>query len=172
VKQSDEPPKIAAFVGELLCAATATHGLVRPTNSGGRRSRFAAHGDRFMLFSIGDYLAGILIGVATTLAVRGIVWPGMDMVLAMLIGMAAGMVIHLLVGLILAPLVGMFETMMPGSLIGMYGGMLFGMRDSMGAGSPTLASAAAVGAIFGAIVVLALKVYDHILRGATFELDS
>ena len=121
-----------------------------------------------MLFSIGDYLAGILIGVATTLAVRSIVWPGMDMVLAMLIGMAAGMIVHLLLGLILSPLVGMFETMMPASIIGMYGGMLFGMRDSMAAGSLTLASAAAV----GAIVVLSVKLYDRILRGAVFDTDS
>src|SRR5258707_12764673 len=107
-----------------------------------------------MLFTIGDYLAGILIGVATTLAVRVVVWPGMDMVLAMLIGMAAGTVVHLLLGFIFAPLVGMFETMVPASLIGMYGGMLFGMRDSMAAGSLTVASATTVRAIFGAIVVL------------------
>jgi len=124
-----------------------------------------------MLFSIGDYLAGMLIGVATTFAVRAVVSPGMDMVLAMLIGMAAGTIVHLLLGLVLAPLVGMFETMMPASLIGMYGGMLFGMRDSMAAGSHTLTSAATVGAIFGAVVVLGVKVYDHILRGAVFEAD-
>jgi len=125
-----------------------------------------------MLFSIGDYLAGILIGVATTIVVRILVWPGMDMVLAMLIGMAAGTVVHLVLGLILAPLVGTFETMVPGSLIGMYGGMLFGMRDSMAAGSLTLASAATVGAIFGAIVVLGVKVYNQILRGAVFEAEN
>ena len=125
-----------------------------------------------MLFSIGDYLAGILIGVATTLVVRVFVWPGMDMVLGMLIGMAAGTVVHLFLGLILAPIVGMFETMVPASLIGMYGGMLFGMRDSMAAGSHTLASAATVGAIFGAIVVLGVKVYNQVLRGAVFEADN
>jgi hypothetical protein len=124
-----------------------------------------------MLFSIGDYLAGILIGVATTLAVRAVIWPGMDMVIAMLTGMALGTVVHLIIGFLLAPLVGMFETMVPGSLIGMYGGMLFGMRDSMVAGSRTLASAATVGAIFGAIVVLGVKVYDRILHGAVFEAD-
>jgi large-conductance mechanosensitive channel len=98
--------------------------------------------------------------------------PGMDMVLAMLIGMAAGTIVHLLLGLILAPLVGMFETMMPASLIGMYGGMLFGMRDSMSAGSLTLASATVVGAIFGAIVVLGVNVYNRILRGAVIEVDN
>jgi hypothetical protein len=125
-----------------------------------------------MLFSIGDYLAGILIGVATTLAVRVVVWPGMDMVLAMLIGMAVGTVVHMFLGLVLAPLVGMFETMVPGSLIGMYGGMLFGMRDSMSAGSLTLASATTVGAIFGVVVVLGVKVYSSVLRGAIFETDN
>jgi|SRR5579863_2330841 len=125
-----------------------------------------------MLFSIGDYLAGILIGLATTFVVRALVWPGMDMVFAMLIGMAAGTVVHLFLGFILAPLVGMFETMVPGSLIGMYGGMLFGMRDSMAAGSRTLTSAAAVGALFGIIVVLGVKVYNKILHGAVFEADN
>ena len=122
-----------------------------------------------MVFSIGDYLAGMLIGVATTLAVRAIISPGMDMVIAMLIGMAAGTVVHLFLGLLLAPLVGMFETMMPASLIGMYGGMLFGMRDSMAAGSRTLASATVVGAIFGAIMVLGVKVYNRVLQGTVFE---
>ena len=125
-----------------------------------------------MLFTIGDYLSGILIGVATTLAVRAVVWPGMDMVLAMLIGMAVGTVVHLFLGLILAPLVGMFETMIPASLIGMYGGMLFGMRDAMAAGSLTLGSATTVGAIFGVIVVLGVKIYNLVLRGAVFETND
>src|SRR5262249_14360876 len=110
-----------------------------------------------MLFSIGDYLAGILIGVATTLGVRAVVWPGMDMVFAMMIGMGVGTLVHLVLGLTLAPLVVMFETMIPGSMIGMYGGMLFGMRDSMAAGSLTLESATTVGAIFGVIVVIGVN---------------
>jgi len=68
-----------------------------------------------MFFAIGDYLAGMLIGIMTALAVRAIVWPGMDMVIAMLLGMAVGMVVHFVLGLALAPLLGMFETMIPGS---------------------------------------------------------
>jgi hypothetical protein len=111
----------------------------------------------------------MLVGVVTALIVRAIIWPGMDMVIAMLLGMAAGMVIHAVLGLVLAPLLGMFETMMPASLIGMYGGMLFGMRDSMAAGSATLAAAGIVGAIFGAIVVLAVKVYNRVLCGAVLD---
>jgi hypothetical protein len=125
-----------------------------------------------ILFELGDYISGIVIGVATALTVRAIVWPGMDMVIAMLLGMGLGMVVHLVLGLVLSPLLGMFETMMPGSLIGMYGGMLFGMRDSMAAGSTTHTAAALVGAVFGAIVVLGVKVYDRVLRGAVLDAAS
>jgi hypothetical protein len=93
-----------------------------------------------MLFVVGDYLAGAAVGALTALGVRALVWPGMDMVLGMLLGMGAGTVVHVVTGLALAPLLGMFETMSAAMLIGMYGGMLFGMRDSMSAGSETLAA--------------------------------
>lgn len=122
-----------------------------------------------MFFVIGDYLAGMIIGAVTALAVRATVRPGMDMVIAMLLGMGVGMVVHTILGLALSPLLGMFETMMPASVIGMYGGMLFGMRDSMAAGSHTHAAAAGVGALFGAIVVAGLKIYDRILHGPVVD---
>jgi hypothetical protein len=122
-----------------------------------------------MLFIIGDHAAGGLIGAVTALGVRAVVWPGMDMVIAMLIGMGIGMVIHLVVGLLLAPLLGIGETMIPAMVIGMYGGMLFGMRDSMAAGSPTPASAAVVGALFGVLAVLGVTIYDRALRGAVVD---
>lgn len=125
-----------------------------------------------MYFVIGDYGAGMLIGALTALAVRAAVWPGMDMVIAMLLGMVIGMAIHTVLGLLLSPLLGMFETMLPASVIGMYGGMLFGMRDSMAAGSQTLTAALTVGALFGAIVVLGIKVYDHALRGAVVDAED
>jgi hypothetical protein len=122
-----------------------------------------------LIFVLGDYLAGMAIGALTTLVVRAIVWPGMDMVIAMLAGMGLGMALHLVVGLVLSPLLGMFETMIPASMIGMYGGMLFGMRDSMAAGSQTLGAASAVGALFGAVIVLVFHLYDRILRGAVVD---
>jgi hypothetical protein len=124
------------------------------------------------MFLVGDYAAGALIGAATGMAVRALVWPGMDMVLAMLLGMAVGMVVHLVLSFALAPLLGMFETMIPASVTGMYGGMFFGMRDSMAAGSPTLGGVAAVGALFGALVVLAFHAYDRILRGAVVDVGE
>lgn len=122
-----------------------------------------------VLFTIGDYAAGMTVGVLTTLAVRAVVWQGMDMVIAMMIGMAVGMVIQMVVGLVGGALLGMFNTMIPASIIGMYGGMLFGMRDSMGAGSRTLGSALIVGAVLGATVVGAMRIYDLSLRGAVVD---
>jgi hypothetical protein len=122
-----------------------------------------------MFFTIGDYLAGMLVGAVTALSVRMVIWPGMDMVIAMIVGMALGMLVHLILGLGLGPLIGMFEAMIPASLIGMYGGMFFGMRDSMAAGSRTLQAAIAVGAIFGAIVVAGVHFYDRALSGAVVD---
>jgi hypothetical protein len=122
-----------------------------------------------LLFTIGDFLAGMAVGVFTTIAVRIVVWPGMDMVIAMMIGMAAGMLVHIVVGMAAGALIGMFNAMIPASIIGMYGGMLFGMRDSMGAGSRTLGAAMVVGAVFGAAVVGAVRIYDLSLRGAVVE---
>jgi len=125
-----------------------------------------------MYFIIGDYVAGMLIGALTALSVRAVVWPGMDMVMAMLLGMAIGMVIHLGLGLVLAPLLGMVYTMAPAMVIGMYGGMLFGMRDSMAAGSRTLTAAASVGALFGFLVVLGIQLYDRALHGAVVDAED
>jgi hypothetical protein len=122
-----------------------------------------------MLFTIGDFLAGMIVGAATAFGVRMVVWPGMDMVIAMMLGMGLGMIVHIVLGLILAPAIGMFEVMIPASLIGMYGGMFFAMRDSMAAGSRTLVAALAVGAAFGAIVVAGVHFYDQTLRGAVVD---
>jgi hypothetical protein len=125
-----------------------------------------------MYFVIGDYAAGMLIGALTAAGVRAIVWPGMDMVIAMLLGMAFGMVVPMLLGLLLAPLLGMFHMMIPAMVIGMWGGMLFGMRDAMGAGSPSLEAATAVGALLGAVVVLSIKIYDRILQGTVVDVGD
>jgi hypothetical protein len=125
-----------------------------------------------MYFVIGDYAAGMLIGALTAVGVRAIVWPGMDMIIAMLLGMAVGTVVPLLLGLLLAPLLGMFQTMIPGMLIGMWGGMLFGMRDAMEAGSLSLGATTAVGILFGAILVLGVKTYNRILQGTVVDLSG
>lgn len=117
------------------------------------------------LFTVGDYAGGAIMGGATAAAVRGLVSPNTDMVIAMLIGMAVGMVLHLVIGLLLTPLLGMFHAMIPGSLIGMYGGMMFAMRDSMQMHPGSLGHAVAVGTGFGVLMIALMRIYDRALRG-------
>ncbi len=121
---------------------------------------------REVVFAVGDYLAGGLTGAVTAAAVRAVVSPGLDMVLAMLIGTAAGMIVHLAIGLLAAPLLGLFHFMVPGGLIAMYGGMLFAMRDVMQAHPGSLGRAIVVGIVFGAVVTAGVRLYDRALRAS------
>lgn len=116
------------------------------------------------LFFIGDCLAAAVTGVVTTLLVRLAIAPDLDMVAAMMIGMAIGTVVHLMLSIVFGPLLGMFETMVPGMFIGMYGGMLFGMRDSMQHHTVSLETALWVGAAFGVIVAIGVHLWNLQLR--------
>jgi hypothetical protein len=129
-----------------------------------REERLNCARDR--LFTVGDYLAGALTGAVTAASVRAVVSPELDMVLAMLIGMAAGTVVHLLIGVAVSPLLGMFQSMVPGGLIGMYGGMLFAMRDAM-QHPGSLGRAILVGIVFGAVVTAGVRLYDRALRATS-----
>ncbi len=115
-------------------------------------------------FAVGDYAAGGATGILTAVAVRAVVGPETDMVIAMLLGTVVGMAVHLPLGLLLSPLLGTFHVMVPGSLIGMYGGMLFAMRDSMQPHYGSAAGSITVGATFGLAVTLGLRLYDRALR--------
>jgi hypothetical protein len=119
---------------------------------------------REVVLAVSDYIAGGLTGAVTAAAVRAVVSPGLDMVLAMLIGTAAGMIVHLVIGLLTAPLLGLFHCMVPGGLIGMYGGMLFAMRDAMQHHPGSLGRAIVVGIVFGAAVTAGVRLYDRALR--------
>lgn len=120
-------------------------------------------------FAIGDCIAGAATGIVTALAVRAVVSPDADMVIAMLLGMVVGMAVHLPIGLLFSPFLGAFHVMVPGSLIGMYGGMLFAMRDSMQPHHGSAGESIAVGAAFGLVVTLGLHLYDRALRRKTYS---
>ena len=47
-----------------------------------------------------------------------------------------------------------------------------GMRDAMEAGSPSVGNATAVGALFGTVLVLAIKTYDRILQGSVVDIGD
>ena len=115
-------------------------------------------------FFAGDCLAAAVTGILTTWAVRLVIPPDFDMVVAMMIGMAIGTVVHLLLSLVFGPLLGMFETMVPGMYVGMYGGMLFGMRDSMQHAVVPLGTALWVGAAFGVTIAVGVHLWNVQLR--------
>ena len=112
--------------------------------------------------AISEYGAGALIALATAIPIHALIHPGWDLVLAMLLGSAIGMIAHMLIGFVLGALIGMFQVMLPGSLIGMYGGMLFAMRDAMQPATWTQTMGVAI--VFGVLVVAGMQVYDRVLR--------
>jgi len=116
-------------------------------------------------FLFGDCVAGATTGLLTALVVHAIVWRECDMVVAMALGMLAGMVVHLALGVLFLPLLGIFETMVPGMCIAMYGGMLFGMRDAMQ--EIDLITTLEIGAAFGSAVALGVAFWNAQLRGST-----
>lgn len=117
-----------------------------------------------IVFAVGDYLSGAVIGVATAAAVRAIISPGLDMAVSMVAGMLIGTAVHLLISVLMVPLLGLFHCMVPGALIGMYGGMLFAMRDAMQHLPGSIGRSILVGLLFGLAVTGAVRVYDRALR--------
>lgn len=116
------------------------------------------------VYLVGDYLAGATTGVAAAVPIHAVVAPGWDMVLAMLVGAALGMLAHLVVLVLASPLVGFFQVMAPGGLIGMYGGMMFAVRDCMQVAPWSRVVGVAV--LFGLLVVGTLDLYGRSLRRA------
>jgi hypothetical protein len=114
------------------------------------------------LLTLAEYGAGALIALAAAIPIHALVHPGWDLVLAMLLGSAIGMLVHMLLGFTLGALIGMFQVMLAGSLIGMYGGMLFAMRDAMQLASWTQTLVVAI--VFGVLVVAGVQLYDRALR--------
>lgn len=130
----------------------------------------SATGSPLLLHRVGDYAAGATTAAVAAAVVHATVATGSDMVLAMLAGMALGMLAHLLVLAVAGPFVGFFQVMAPGGLIGMYGGALFAMRDSMQATSWSRAIGVAL--VFGLAVVAAIDLYDHALRSSPASDDA
>lgn len=114
------------------------------------------------VFAVGEYAAGGVTALVTATATHGVVAPGWDMALAMLVGGFLGVAAHLAIAMVAGPLLGMFPVMASGSLIGSYGGMIFGMRDSMQAASWVRVWLVAV--VFGLVVVAGVRLYDRALR--------
>lgn len=117
---------------------------------------------RRLYFLFGDLLATSVTGALCGLAAAAVVAPSWNPWLAMLAGMAAGMVICLPAAFVFMPLFGAMEIMMPVMLTGMMATMVVAMEAAMEDLTP--AAAAQRGALVGVGVLLLLYAADRFLR--------
>lgn len=116
-----------------------------------------------LYFLFGDLLANSVTGALCGLVAAAVVSPSWNSWVAMLVGMAAGMVICLPAAFVFMPFFGAMEVMMPVMLTGMMATMVVAMRAAMGEMEPAVA--AGQGALVGVGVLLLVYLADRILRG-------
>ena len=82
-------------------------------------------------FIVGDLLATVVVGGLAGLVAAAVVPTGWNMMVAMLIGMALGMVLALPGSFAFMPFFGAMEVMVPAMLSGMFAGMWVAMGAAM-----------------------------------------
>ena len=113
-------------------------------------------------FVLGDVLANSVVGALVGLASAAVFGPGWNMIIAMLAGMALGMVISLPALLGFVVLFGAMEVMVPAMTTGMVAGMVVSMSATMG--DLTLAQAALLGAKSGLGVLVAIYLANVVVK--------
>ena len=113
-------------------------------------------------FVLGDVLANSVVGALVGLASAAVFGPGWNMIIAMLAGMALGMVISLPALLGFVVLFGAMEVMVPAMTTGMVAGMVVSMSATMGPLS--FASAAVLGVKSGLGVLAAIYLANIIVK--------
>jgi len=113
-------------------------------------------------FLVGDLLANVTVGALVGVASAAVFDPGWNMILAMLAGMALGMVLSLPSLLGFVALFGAMEIMVPAMTTGMVAGMVVSMSATME--ELPFASAAALGAKSGLGVIVAIYLANAIVK--------
>ena len=113
-------------------------------------------------FVLGDVLANSVVGALVGVASAALFGPGWNMIIAMLVGMALGMVISLPALLGFVVLFGAMEVMVPAMTTGMVAGMVVSMSATMGPLS--FASAAVLGVKSGLGVLVAIYLANIIVK--------
>ncbi len=113
-------------------------------------------------FVLGDVLANSVVGALVGLASAAVFGPGWNMIIAMLAGMALGMVISVPALLGVVVLFGAMEVMVPAMTTGMVAGMVVSMSATMGPLS--FASAAVLGVKSGLGVLVAIYLANIIVK--------
>lgn len=106
---------------------------------------------RAILFTIGDCLFLIAVGMITTLVMQIVHRLGWNLAPTCIVGMAAAMLVQMLMAVCATPLLGPIESVTPSMVVGMLSPMVVCLMHMVGhETSPTTAIAA--GAVFGAIM--------------------
>lgn len=126
--------------------------------------------DHRLFYVVGDFLANVALGVIVGIISWAIVWPGWNMIVAMFVMMAVGMVAGLIFFFPAAIKLGAMEAMVPLMFTGMLSGMVVGMAEAM---MPLTAMQAAVlGAASGVVGIGFIWIANNLLRGITREAEE
>jgi len=115
-------------------------------------------------FLLGDIMAVTFIGALVAFLVALIVSPAWPMLLALPIGMVAGMFLSLIVGMLLFfRYFGAMEVMMPVMLTGMLVGMIIAMAASMA--DLSLLAVIVMGALIGFWTLISTYCANYLING-------
>ena len=126
--------------------------------------------ERRIYFVLGDCLANSTVGALCALAAVAIVGPSWNMVVAMGVGMIAGMALAIPASLLFMPFFGAMEVMVPVMLTGMLSGMGVAMAAAMR--ELSLEGAAVAGASTGLGVLAVVTLVNIQLHGRVDEWTS
>lgn len=121
-------------------------------------------------FMLGDLLANCVVGAVVGVASAALFGPGWNMIIAMLVGMALGMVISIPTLLGFVALFGAMEVMVPAMTTGMVAGMVVSMSATMD--DLALGRAALLGAQSGLGVLAAIYVTNAIVKRRAWKWTS
>ena len=113
-------------------------------------------------FVLGDLAVNVAAGIVVALVSAALFGPGWNMVLAMIVGMALGMMISLPIAIASGALFGAMEVMIPVMTTGMVAGMVVSMAAAMD--EIGLGSAARLGAYSGIGVAIATYVANALIK--------
>jgi len=123
-----------------------------------------------LYYVVGDFLANLVLGVIVGAISWAIVGPGWNMIVAMFVMMAVGMLAGLFFFFPAAIKLGAMEAMVPLMFTGMVSGMVVGMAAAM---MPLpLVNALLMGAASGVAGIAFIWIANSRLRGVTREAEE
>lgn len=126
--------------------------------------------DHRLFYVVGDFIANVLLGLVVGAISWAIVGPGWNMIVAMFVMMAVGMLAGLVFFFPAAIKLGAMEAMVPLMFTGMLSGMVVGMAAAM---MPMpLQTGLLLGTLSGVAGILFIWIANSALRGITRESEE